>query len=52
MKLLSFTELDRMTGVGALLRFPLPDIEDYMEDDTVDNEGDAAGAAINGHMDM
>lgn len=41
-----------MTGVGALLRFPLPDIEDYLDADNVDNEGDALGAAVNGHMDV
>ena len=41
-------ELRQLTGIAAILRFPMPDIEDIMSDsdEDVDNETDI----VNGHI--
>jgi len=32
-KMILFLELDQLTGIAALLRFPMPELEDESEDD-------------------
>lgn len=34
-----FSELDQLTGIAALLRFPMPELEDESENDS-DSEED------------
>lgn len=38
---LSFSELDQLTGVAAILRFPIPDLdeEELEEEEDVEEEG-------------
>jgi len=38
-----FTELAQLTGIAALLRFPMPELEDSDDDD--DEDGAAGGVA-------
>lgn len=46
------TELSQLTGVAAILTFPLPDIEEEDEEEeqaaeeNTDNEGNAEGADV------
>lgn len=36
----SSTELDQLTGVAAILRFPMPELDDESDDDENDTEKD------------